>query len=69
MKTIIEIYNMDHYPDWGKALESGGVYSTSIQSTDDVVVNAVLKGMRLAVEAVDSQAKFDYRVVKCSNSK
>jgi hypothetical protein len=30
MKTIIEIYNMDHYPNWGKALESGASIQRSL---------------------------------------
>jgi hypothetical protein len=64
MKTIIEIYNMDHYPNWGKALESGGVYSTVIESSDDAIVEAVLKGILVAVNAVDSRAQCDYRIIK-----
>jgi len=64
MKTTIKMYNMDTYFSFEDAEASGGVYSAVLNTQDDAIIVAVLSGMKLAVEAVDSQAKFDYRVVK-----
>jgi hypothetical protein len=64
MKTTISIFNVDTYISFEDAEASGGVYKTVFNTQDSVIVDAVLNGMKLAVEAVDSQAKFDYRISK-----
>jgi hypothetical protein len=64
MKTTISIFNIDTYPSFEDAEASGGVYKTVLNTQDNAVVDAVLNGMGLAVEAVDSQARFEYRIIK-----
>lgn len=66
MKTEIEIYNMDSYTSFDNAKESGAVYTTVLDTQDDAVINAVLNGMETAVQAIDSNAQYDYRIIKYS---
>jgi hypothetical protein len=69
--TRIEMYRTDSYDNWHSAENAGGVYACPVHSVDEpehgsgaFIMNDIITAITTAVNMMDGNALYAYRVVK-----